>query len=497
VPGGDQNNCDGNSCCPIYPREKGHIKQRVGDERILGSKHQMCAAFYHVPQWYYKDIKRFRTHFCLDQDKCIIAKEAKNSIKNAKEFAEKPRITVQEPAEDATKFAKTATKSAKGWYAQPKTVVAVVKFEDGNGKILYEARYTNCGKEQKHAEDFFKEDIEKENGVLAEIVEANTNGTITMYLTLQPCNKSTSIKGTQKTKPNQSCCDILRKIYNKTLRKDGRNINLCVKATHTNRLSPSNEEYGDDEDDEDKILQKNAVDGIKQLMQDGVNVMEMTQKDWDYLFAMTKDDVNRKDLDKDVRNTFKKIRDETRSGQMNLVSGELPRLFIPPTKDLQQSLCNTLNLPLKCEHEPCSNKNLGRPTKIHKIKGDGNCLFRALSYAITGSQGYHKEVRENVINHMKNIETLLLPHMKNKPLNSYLDSSRMANTDSWGTDVEIIAASSLLSTDIYVDTKVGKGDIFKWQTFSESMQNGSEPNNTCAIYLQNTNGDHYDIVLDV
>jgi hypothetical protein len=369
-----------------------------------------------------------------------------------------------------------------------------------------------------------------------------------MYLTLQPCNKSTSIKGTQKTKPSQSCCNILGNIFKNTLQKDGHNINLCVKAAHTNRLRRSDEDNeddeldeddkdkednGDDEDDKDKedneddeddkdnedngddvldeddeddkdnednkndenkILQKNAVDGIMQLMQIGVNVREMTQKDWDYLFAMTKDDVNRKDLDKDVQNTFKKIRDETQSGQMDLDSGE-NWLFIPPTKDLQQSLCNTLSLTLECEHEPCSNKNLGTPTEIHEIKGDGNCLFRALSYAITGSQGYHKEVREKVIKHMKIIEKLLLPHIKN--LSSYLDSSRMANTDSWGTDVEIIAASSLLSKDIYVYTKVGQGDIYKWQKFSESTQNESEPKNTCAIYLKNTNGDHYDIVLDV
>jgi hypothetical protein len=181
---------------------------------------------------------------------------------------------------------------------------------------------------------------------------------------------------------------------------------------------------------------------------------------------------------------------------MDLDSGE-NRLFIPPTKDLQQSLCNILSLPLKREHKPCPNKNLGTPTEIREIVGDGNCLFRALSYAITGWQRYYDTVKQNVLNHMEDIEQLLSPHMKNKPLSSYLDSSKMENTDSWGTDVEIIAASSLLSTDIYVYTKVGQGDIFEWQKFSKSMLNGSKPKNTCAIYLQHTNGDHYDIVLDV
>jgi hypothetical protein len=178
---------------------------------------------------------------------------------------------------------------------------------------------------------------ENENGVLAEIVEDNPNGTITMYLTLQPCNKSTSIKGTQKTKPDQSCCDILGNIFKNTLQKDGRNVNLCVKAAHTNRLRRSDEDNEDDEldkddehdeDDENKLenkLEKNAVDGIKQLMQDGVNVKEMTQKDWrDYLFAMTNPDVHvpreydarRKDLDESVQETFTKIQTQVNQHQL-------------------------------------------------------------------------------------------------------------------------------------------------------------------------------------
>ncbi len=36
------------TCSPIYPDENGHIKRRIGQEEILGSKGQFCAAFYHV-----------------------------------------------------------------------------------------------------------------------------------------------------------------------------------------------------------------------------------------------------------------------------------------------------------------------------------------------------------------------------------------------------------------------------------------------------------------
>ena len=47
----------------------------------------------------------------------------------------------------------------------------------------------------------------------------------------------------------------------------------------------------------------------------------------------------------------------------------------------------------------------------HLIQGDGNCLFRALSYVITGVQSYHSVVRHKILDHMKEIEVLLVPHM--------------------------------------------------------------------------------------
>ena len=43
---------------------------------------------------------------------------------------------------------------------------------------------------------------------------------------------------------------------------------------------------------------------------------------------------------------------------------------------------------------------------------------------------------------MREIENLLHPHM-NMPVNMYFAQSRMSNDAVWGTDVEILAASSL------------------------------------------------------
>jgi hypothetical protein len=98
---------------------------------------------------------------------------------------------------------------------------------------------------------------------------------------------------------------VLETIVGQRLRNNGRNINLCVKAANTRRLSLT-KETGNNE-----TLRKNAVAGIKKLMQvEGVNVSAMTPEDWDYLLSLTKDFESRQDLDKSVQNIFYKIQHE-------------------------------------------------------------------------------------------------------------------------------------------------------------------------------------------
>ena len=226
----------------IYPAEANeHIKQRHVGERILGNKGQFCAAFYHVHQWLP------RPYSCLDRDHCIIGK----------------RITEERAS------------------MQPKTVVAVVKFEvDGESK--YEARYSNCYLSRNHAEDFFVCDAR--HGALRNILNEYNAGdghapkSITMYLTYQPCNKS--ITRTQGTPPDQSCCDILRKVYTEILQP--RNIGLSIKAAHAHYVldhTPTSPQQ--------QNLKTNAETGIRDLKRSGVTVSGMVRNDWEYLFSLS------------------------------------------------------------------------------------------------------------------------------------------------------------------------------------------------------------------
>ena len=74
-----------------------------------------------------------------------------------------------------------------------------------------------------------------------------------------------------------------------------------------------------------------------------------------------------------------------------------------------------------CLATPChrlkQSKPLGTPSKLIQILGDGNCLFRAFSYAVTGKQIYYTRNRAQIINHM------------NSSLDSCLVNGQMARNE--------------------------------------------------------------------
>ena len=93
---------------------------------------------------------------------------------------------------------------------------------------------------------------------------------------------------------------------------------------------------------------------------------------------------------------------------------------------------------------------------------------------------------------MNSIEHVLRPHM-NSSVDDYLATSNMRNSGVWGTDIEIFAATSLFSVDIYSQF----GNNCKWSKFSRSMLDRLPVSSEMGIYLQGSTGVHYDVVLDV
>ena len=103
--------------------------------------------------------------------------------------------------------------------------------------------------------------------------------------------------------------------------------------------------------------------------------------------------------------------------------------------------CHTLQLVVNdCSKH--SNKPLGTPSKLIQILDDGS-LFRALSYAITGRQICYTRVRAQIINHMSS------------SLDSYLVNGQMTRNKVRVKGIEILSATSPLSTHILVYIQFG------------------------------------------
>lgn len=71
--------------------------------------------------------------------------------------------------------------------------------------------------------------------------------------------------------------------------------------------------------------------------------------------------------------------------------------FNPVGKHWQQAKCRALKLEYKRSLESdVKIKVLSHPCTIQKIIGDGNCLFRSFSYAVTGTEEQHLTIRQNI-----------------------------------------------------------------------------------------------------
>ena len=82
---------------------------------------------------------------------------------------------------------------------------------------------------------------------------------------------------------------------------------------------------------------------------------------------------------------------------------------------------------------------------MKSILGDGNCLFCALSVAMTGWETSHLAFCQLICEHILEVG----PYTNNDP-SKYLNETKMRSLKVFGTDVEIIAAAQIIGCDIYV-----------------------------------------------
>ena len=142
---------------------------------------------------------------------------------------------------------------------------------------------------------------------------------------------------------------------------------------------------------------------------------------------------------------------------------------------------------------------------IHPIKGDGNCLFRTLSYLILGTEDCHQQVRLTLIDY-----TTCNPEAFAKfctPLCTLEEhTARMRYETVWGTDLEIKVAATYFQLPIYVCTQRSGTLTYYWECFqplhSNTLQSLAQPyfetpliNALGHLELCHSDRCHYDTVV--
>ena len=138
---------------------------------------------------------------------------------------------------------------------------------------------------------------------------------------------------------------------------------------------------------------------------------------------------------------------------------------------------------------------------IYHIMGDGNCLFRALSLGITGTQSQHRLIRYFIVNHMMNV------NIRDEFCNIYGSYRRRCNYEQhvatmqtpgqWGTEMEVIAAANLLQCSIVCLSNYNS-EQYCFQHFPPHFVLHPTCSNEClhdTIYLVNSSGRHYNLAV--
>ena len=111
---------------------------------------------------------------------------------------------------------------------------------------------------------------------------------------------------------------------------------------------------------------------------------------------------------------------------------------------------------------------LRRPnvSTLKNTLGDGNGMFRVLSYLIKGTQRQYGGVCDAIVRHLLQNDDLFMcstqvgVNLRYHSLSEYITTTGMANNKQWGTEVKLFATSHLPRTKVYTYSRDGRGGKF-------------------------------------
>ena len=187
--------------------------------------------------------------------------------------------------------------------------------------------------------------------------------------------------------------------------------------------------------------------------------------------------------------------------------GVWPLSYNPVNEDWQRDVCAVMGL----RFMRVNNVSPGGPdialrhpniSTLTNTLGDGNCLFRAFSYVITGTQTQHDEIRTAIITHMQLNSDLFMSsgyvgiNVNYNSVDDYINDTRMDTDGAWGSSVEMFALAHLLSTRIISYSR----ESTMWQLHAPSHVDPSlriyETDSDCAMFLYHT-GNHFKVIRSI
>ena len=166
-------------------------------------------------------------------------------------------------------------------------------------------------------------------------------------------------------------------------------------------------------------------------------------------------------------------------------------VFEPTNEDWRVHQCIGSSLPYPLDlPEREIKQQLGPPSQLDRIVGDGSCLYRALSLELCGTQRHHGHLKELLVDFRLDNQDSFAGYVGGD-LGRYLLQNTMRER-SWGSDVEIFAAVTLLQTTVVV-YRATTPSSRKWLPHRPLFWISNVPHFQEKIYLSNLCG-HFERV---
>ncbi len=166
-------------------------------------------------------------------------------------------------------------------------------------------------------------------------------------------------------------------------------------------------------------------------------------------------------------------------------------MFSPICKHVCQTLCTRLKVDFEKLNVPVVTHvgSLGVPCKNDSIMADGNCFFRAISQAVSGTQKYHRKIQLAVVQHLEENSEKYRNILRREysSISEYINNSKIRYVNSWMTEVEIQATADYLGIDVFT---FYNGHWLKYSCNGKLLSKHS-------IYLENCHENHYETVVCV